>query len=82
MITPKDDLTIKADRLARAGGPVWDDFLKAFAAYGEQRMAECVQAPSDKVFVTQGRAQECAALLDLLANAKTRAATVQAPKQK
>jgi len=74
---PKPDLVMASDRLARTAGPVWEDFLKAFAAYSANRVKECVQAPVDKVMVAQGRAQETAALFELFTTAKDEAAILQ-----
>ncbi len=74
---PGSELTLKAAALARAAGPTWDEFLKAFEAYAEMRGRECVQAPHDKIFVAQGRAQQCSVLHELFASAKTKAAQLR-----
>lgn len=77
MTSPQDELTMKADRLARSAAPVWEEFIKAFSDYATKRVSECVAAPGDKVVVAQGRAQECTRLLELFINAKTDAAKLQ-----
>lgn len=80
IVNPQVELTLAADRLSRAAGPLWDEFLKAFELYGDKRVKECVAAPGDKVVVAQGRAQECTRLHELFANAKAEAAILQSRK--
>jgi len=71
------ELTMKAAALARAAGPAWEEFLKAFEVYTMMRNLECVQAPHDTIFVAQGRAQQCSKLHELFVSAKTKAAQLR-----
>jgi hypothetical protein len=66
---PKDVLSEAAARLSKAAPNTWVDFLAALNGYTRERMDACVQAPADKILVTQGKAQQCGELLTLLTNA-------------
>lgn len=68
-----DKLTMAAARLQRANPNGWKDFMDAFEGVAAAKTKECVQAPPDKVIVAQGRAQQCADLLDLFANSLAKA---------
>lgn len=66
---PRDDLATAAAHLSRAAPNSWVNFIEAFDAYTALRVSACVQAPADKVLVTQGKAQQCAELSSLFTNA-------------
>lgn len=75
-VTPlreQDKLSVAVSRLQRANPNGWKDFMEAFEGVATAKTKECVQAPGDKVILAQGRAQQCADLLDLFANALARA---------
>lgn len=73
-LKPKDNLVIAAARLSKAAPNTWKEFIDAFTAYNNERLRDCMRAPSDKVLVTQGKAQNTEELLVLI--------TVEAAKQK
>ncbi len=77
---PHDVLTTVAARLSRAAPNTWDDFIAAFEAYTAVRRDACVLAPADKIFVQQGKAQQCAELLSLFSTA-IKSANEQAAKK-
>lgn len=66
---PHDELMLVAARLSRATPNTWDEFLKAFEAYSSDRSRDCVAAPYDKIYLAQGRAQQCAELAKLFREA-------------
>lgn len=66
---PHDELALAAARLSRAAPNSWVDFVSAFEAYAAVKRDACVQAPADKIFQAQGKAQQCAELSLLLSNA-------------
>ncbi len=71
-ITPPkshDVLVEVAARLSRAAPNTWTEFTAAFAAYTDDRKDGCVQAPADRILITQGKAQQCVELLSLLKQA-------------
>lgn len=80
-ITSDDKLSIAAAKLQRAAPSLWSEFMDAFSAFSGMRAGEVVQAPPDKVFVAQGRAQQCAEFSTLFANALKKADDIAA-KQK
>lgn len=59
------DLILKAANLARSAPKEWSDFLAAFKDYADTRRDQCVSSSPDALFVAQGRAQSCVALLRL-----------------
>jgi len=73
-------LTAAAARLSRAAPNSWDDFVAAFELYAAVHRNACVQAPADKIFVQQGKAQNCAELSALFSNA-IKTANEQAAKK-
>lgn len=65
----KDLLHAAAARLSRAAPNGWKDFIDAFEAFSAERTRDCMRAPSDKVLVTQGKAQNSDELLTLFIDA-------------
>lgn len=59
------ELILKSAALARRSPEEWSDFLAEFRKYTDTRRDQCVSSPVDSIFVAQGRAQQCAALLRL-----------------
>ena len=81
-IRDEDALAIAAAKLKRAAGPLWDEFEKSFNIYTGKVMATAIQAPADKVMVSQGRAQQCVELSTLFSKAISIADKISAGQQK
>jgi hypothetical protein len=65
---PQTQLVSAAAKLAQAAPNSWDDFLRAFDQHSQLQAHRCIQSPPDQLATTQGRAQNSAELLRLLAN--------------
>lgn len=72
-----NEFLLKAAALARAAPTQWDEFLSAFKDYAARRRDECVQAPSDRIFLAQGHAQRCNVLLNELTDCRKHADNIQ-----
>lgn len=71
-ITPPkthDQLMEVAARLSNAAPNTWAEFVRTFGAYTDARKDGCVQAPADRILITQGKAQQCVELFALFTNA-------------
>lgn len=62
-------LSEKTAALARSAPQQWREFLAELAVEAEKKKDECVRAPVEVLQVTQGRAQQITALLDLFRKA-------------
>ena len=62
-----DDLIIAATRLKNAAPVQFNEFVAAFHAYTADAIVSAINA-NEHVFVSQGQARQCNALLDILAN--------------
>jgi hypothetical protein len=67
--TVDSELVLKSASLSRIAPREWEEFLKAFRAYGDDQSRLCVQAATDQLHRMQGRAQQCDSLSDLFGNA-------------
>ena len=51
--------------LRNANPEAWEAFVRSFADYTNEATLAMTDAPADKILITQGRAQQCRALLRL-----------------
>jgi hypothetical protein len=60
---------------------LWENFIKEFAKYADEKVRLCIAAPPDQVFQTQGGARELVELSALFNEAIDRAKRLpQQPK--
>lgn len=62
------ELILRAAELARTAPRAYQEFLGALSNFTDQIKNDCIQSPLDLLPVAQGRAQNAARLLNLLAN--------------
>lgn len=65
-LTPQEQLIVMAEQMKRAAPLAYEAFLGAFRNYTNAQVYNCVHASSDVLHVAQGRAQNCAQILDCL----------------
>lgn len=63
-------LALKVAAVARACPREWAEFLVEWRLEVDKKKDECVRAPVEALQVTQGRAQQAIATLDLFTKAK------------
>jgi hypothetical protein len=72
-------LIIKAADVARSAQG-WSVFLKALKEYTDEKVAQCIAAPSEMLQVAQGRAQACRDLYVILETCTNRADEIAAKR--
>jgi hypothetical protein len=65
-LTPSELLIATAEQLKRSAPKSYEEFLGAFHAYAETQFNNLIQASPDALHVAQGRAQNCAQIMDYL----------------
>jgi hypothetical protein len=70
-------LIMAAAQLSFRAPEQWADFLSAFHAYTDDKRDDVVQANTDSLQVTQGRAQACVALRKLFAECRESANRIE-----
>jgi hypothetical protein len=74
------DFHVKAAVLARAAPSQWSDFLAALKEYSDSITGHCIEAPTDKLQVAQGRAQMAREILRILRECKVTAERLSSKK--
>jgi hypothetical protein len=82
LIQPKDQLSLAAAQIARAAPKSWAEFLAVLATLTASAQHECMHAPSDKMQVAQGRAQQLTELGILFGDAISRANELEEKQRK
>jgi hypothetical protein len=70
-------LIIAAAQLSYRAPQEWADFISAFHAYTDDKRDDVVQANTDSLQVTQGRAQACVALRKLFVECRESASRIE-----
>jgi hypothetical protein len=64
-----NELAMAAAELMHSAPAPWKVFLERFCRFTEKAKEDCIRSPVDMIQVTQGRAQQCALLFELFADA-------------
>jgi hypothetical protein len=65
-LTPAEYLIATAEQLKRSAPKAYEEFLGALRGYANEQIFNCIQASPDALHVAQGRAQNCAQIMDYL----------------
>jgi hypothetical protein len=69
-------MVLAAARLARTAPQQWDEFVKAFSEYTDDKILDVIQAPPEMLQTTQGRAQGLTSLGRLLLECRKTAESI------
>ena len=76
-MTPEQQLTSAAARLARIAPGEWETFLGAMILYTNLNISNCIQSSLEELQRNQGRAQSSARLLSLMTDCLVNADRIQ-----
>lgn len=80
-MSPENDLTMAAARLARTAPESWKQLLGALQAYSSQQIQNCIQSPLEELPRAQGRAQATARLYGLMAECLSSADKIEGKRK-
>lgn len=77
MTKATDDIAIAARKVSGLAATSWDDLVAAFRAFSNEKDKDLREAPTDRLAVLQGAAQNAAQILKMLEDCRAIAEKVE-----